>query len=164
MIYVARRKGAPNARRKLLPAKGLPVIMSSDEHPWSRIFPELRRFRSRGEAQEVLGKFEEAFGRFETQLLKRPKYWITLVASCVPGAIVMLWSVQSASYLSSILGPMAIFAGPILGTIWLSRQQWRRFLRQELNARGIPICMKCAYDLTGNESGVCPECGTRVES
>ena len=22
-------------------------------------------------------------------------------------------------------------------------------------------CHKCGYDLTGNESGVCPECGTR---
>lgn len=23
-------------------------------------------------------------------------------------------------------------------------------------------CQKCAYDLTGNESGVCPECGTAI--
>ena len=25
------------------------------------------------------------------------------------------------------------------------------------------VCRKCDYDLTGNESGVCPECGTPVE-
>jgi hypothetical protein len=25
-------------------------------------------------------------------------------------------------------------------------------------------CSKCRYNLTGNESGVCPECGTKVES
>lgn len=25
-----------------------------------------------------------------------------------------------------------------------------------------PVCRKCEYDLTGNETGVCPECGTRV--
>ena len=24
------------------------------------------------------------------------------------------------------------------------------------------ICQECAYDLTGNVSGVCPECGTKV--
>ena len=24
-------------------------------------------------------------------------------------------------------------------------------------------CRRCSYDLTGNESGVCPECGTKVE-
>ena len=27
-----------------------------------------------------------------------------------------------------------------------------------------PNCTKCGYDLTGNESGVCPECGTEIES
>ncbi len=25
-------------------------------------------------------------------------------------------------------------------------------------------CKACRYDLTGNESGVCPECGTEIES
>ena len=25
-------------------------------------------------------------------------------------------------------------------------------------------CQKCDYDLTGNESGRCPECGTKIES
>jgi len=25
------------------------------------------------------------------------------------------------------------------------------------------LCPKCQYDLTGNESGVCPECGTEVK-
>ena len=25
------------------------------------------------------------------------------------------------------------------------------------------LCVRCAYDLTGNESGVCPECGASVE-
>ncbi len=25
------------------------------------------------------------------------------------------------------------------------------------------LCLSCGYDLTGNESGVCPECGTEVE-
>ena len=24
------------------------------------------------------------------------------------------------------------------------------------------LCVKCAYDLTGNESGICPECGTEI--
>ena len=25
------------------------------------------------------------------------------------------------------------------------------------------LCLKCGYDLTGNESGVCPECGTAID-
>ncbi|GJM26413.1 MAG: hypothetical protein DHS20C16_28280 [Phycisphaerae bacterium] len=26
------------------------------------------------------------------------------------------------------------------------------------------LCTQCAYNLTGNESGVCPECGTKIKS
>ena len=26
------------------------------------------------------------------------------------------------------------------------------------------LCVKCAYDLTGNESGTCPECGTEIQA
>ena len=26
------------------------------------------------------------------------------------------------------------------------------------------LCLKCGYNLTGNMSGVCPECGTKVET
>ena len=29
--------------------------------------------------------------------------------------------------------------------------------------RRLGLCINCGYDLTGNESGICPECGTRVE-
>jgi hypothetical protein len=48
------------------------------------------------------------------------------------------------------------FASPpvLLGGYPLFRQ-WRR------RKRG--LCVKCAYDLTGNVSGVCPECGTEVK-
>jgi predicted membrane protein len=37
---------------------------------------------------------------------------------------------------------------------------WRR------EGRGLPAghCHRCGYDLTGNVSGVCPECGTELES
>ncbi len=42
---------------------------------------------------------------------------------------------------------MVLFRGPLL------RHRRRR--------RG--ACIKCGYDLTGNATGVCPECGTKVE-
>jgi hypothetical protein len=35
----------------------------------------------------------------------------------------------------------------------------RARIRQELRARGLPTCLQCGYDLTGNVSGACPECG-----
>src|SRR5262245_42439737 len=36
----------------------------------------------------------------------------------------------------------------------------RHSLRSRFTAR--PLCTSCGYDLTGNLSGVCPECGTAV--
>ncbi len=47
-----------------------------------------------------------------------------------------------------------IFA--ILPTIWLFKWNKRRKL-------GANICPNCAYDLTGNESGNCPECGVGAD-
>ncbi len=35
------------------------------------------------------------------------------------------------------------------------------FLRRPVKGAG--RCQQCGYDLTGNESGVCPECGTKTE-
>jgi hypothetical protein len=35
----------------------------------------------------------------------------------------------------------------------------RAFWKRRRNARG---CLGCGYDLTGNISGVCPECGAAV--
>jgi uncharacterized paraquat-inducible protein A len=43
--------------------------------------------------------------------------------------------------------------------IWLAFQQ-RRKSRQFSKIAG--RCLKCGYDLTKNQSGICPECGTPV--
>ena len=51
--------------------------------------------------------------------------------------------------------PALIFA--ILPTIWLFKWNKRRKL-------GPNACSSCGYDLTGNESGVCSECGAAITS
>lgn len=45
-----------------------------------------------------------------------------------------------------------------LPTLWMHRWLRRRKMRR---AAGIP-CRACFYDLTGNTSGICPECGTAI--
>ena len=40
----------------------------------------------------------------------------------------------------------------------------RAFLRKNLNEHGIPVCLKCGYDLRGSEGRRCPECGTESGS
>lgn len=57
-----------------------------------------------------------------------------------------------------------VFSGIVLlwafgpGIILLYKREWHR------RAKLIRVCHKCDYDLTGNVSGVCPECGTPVEA
>ncbi len=74
--------------------------------------------------------------------------WDKLVAS-VPSS----WSLHLLSMLCLIGFGIAI---------WFSRQDIRRRLRAQLAKKGIPVCIPCGYNLTGNESGVCPECGSAV--
>lgn len=51
--------------------------------------------------------------------------------------------------------PFLLFAAyPALAFI---RGPWRRHRRQRKG-----LCLKCGYDLTGNTSGRCPECGEAV--
>jgi uncharacterized paraquat-inducible protein A len=38
----------------------------------------------------------------------------------------------------------------------------RAWLRRTTARRALHSCPSCSYDLTGNVSGVCPECGTKV--
>jgi hypothetical protein len=37
-----------------------------------------------------------------------------------------------------------------------------RALRERLRELGVRVCLHCGYNLTGNVSGVCPECGERT--
>jgi hypothetical protein len=45
--------------------------------------------------------------------------------------------------------------------IWLIEDPGRR---QELQDQffAVPLCRQCEYNLTGNLSGICPECGTPI--
>ena len=52
------------------------------------------------------------------------------------------------------LGPL-IFGACCAGLLRLQLQYWERALRKG-------VCQKCSYNLTGNVSGICPECGTPV--
>ena len=53
--------------------------------------------------------------------------------------------------------------GAIAGVLFVMIvvEQRRKWLESERLRHG--LCIKCQYNLTGNVSGVCPECGTAVE-
>ncbi len=48
-------------------------------------------------------------------------------------------------------------------TILPLRWTWIALVRPRRRRR-FGLCVACAYDLTGNTSGVCPECATKVEA
>lgn len=43
--------------------------------------------------------------------------------------------------------------------VFLVRGRWRRQKRRRLG-----LCQNCSYNLTGNVSGVCPECGEKLDA
>jgi hypothetical protein len=47
----------------------------------------------------------------------------------------------------------------VLGWLGLQGSKLRRFLNER---RKVYHCHKCVYDLRGNLSGICPECGARI--
>lgn len=55
--------------------------------------------------------------------------------------------------------PIAVTAA--LPAAWLSLVLARRLLLPTMRKR-LGLCPSCGYDLTGNVSGTCPECGTPV--
>jgi len=81
------------------------------------------------------------------------------------GAIIMLEEDQyfTGSHIVAVQLP---FRWLVIGTsplpiAWLAvitRQFWRKRLART------GICRTCSYNLTGNTSGVCPECGSPVEA
>jgi hypothetical protein len=64
--------------------------------------------------------------------------------------------------LTAIIGfplwaPLLIF-GTYPSIALILSPHWRRRYRRERR-----LCLHCGYDLTGNVSNVCPECGTQIE-
>jgi hypothetical protein len=50
----------------------------------------------------------------------------------------------------------AIFGAFPVARVWAARRQ--------LRSRNYPTCVHCSYNLTGNVSGLCPECGKPIEN
>lgn len=57
-----------------------------------------------------------------------------------------VWFPTWIIFLIATYPTIAFIRGPL--------RRWRRWRRRRKG-----LCLKCGYNLTGNESGVCPECG-----
>lgn len=52
------------------------------------------------------------------------------------------------------------YVAGFVATLAVARRQRRKSVRSRRRANG--LCGECGYDLTGNKSGTCPECGMHV--
>ncbi len=138
--------------------------MTGAGYKLSKRYPELGRFASREEADKVVHAWKK-------QLMKMPRFWLGLVAyTCVMGitivsiliAIRPLVFVPGSMY-GGIVGGMTGGSGFLVLT-WFWRHRLRRFLRERLVASGIPVCLKCGYDLRGQTEPRCSECGTSFDA
>jgi len=128
-----------------------------------KLYPELQHFASPAEAKEAMRAWKK-------RMLKMPLFWLGLVGyTCGVGSLVFVilislrpWLHLSASMVGGIVGGVTVGSGGV-GLAWFWRHRCRRFLRQQLLASGIPICLKCGYDLRGSKER-CPECGNEFES
>jgi hypothetical protein len=129
---------------------------------WLSWFPELRRVETRAARREL---WRAAFH----PVLKSPTYWlIALVAQVGVQSIFRFAGVRCGHWVGIghvVMTYAATGAGAAVAaglTVWLVRNRLTRNLRRELIERGLPTCLVCGYDLTGNVSGTCPECGKGV--
>ncbi|MGD8453252.1 MAG: hypothetical protein PVJ57_15655 [Phycisphaerae bacterium] len=98
-------------------------------------------------------------------MLRWPSTWVTTAIAAlivIPLAIILTRVLAHLGvpdfFYSVITGGLAGCAGA-LGLRLPVRKRSRRFLRQCLIERGVPVCLHCGYDLRGQTAPRCPECG-----
>jgi len=128
----------------------------------SRLFPELDLARTPQERDEV---YQAASGKVH----RRWQFWVYVV---VAPSVVVVSLVLGVHMLRRALPWLPEFktwmVGVVAGVVlpltynFAFRRPLRTLIRKELLARRVPVCVKCGYDLRGQETSRCPECG--VES
>jgi hypothetical protein len=70
-----------------------------------------------------------------------------------------LYSAWTHSVAILIVVPIVTGLLPLI----VHRRAFRRSVREQIRAIGIPLCLHCGYNLTGIDSERCPECGKPAE-
>lgn len=135
--------------------------MPDEPHiPLAGLFPELSHFPDRAAR-------DAAFSSAKLRVIRAKRRWILLVAAMSGvGLAIALLGLGLKIVFGTNVAWLGSFAGPLTLLVWVwvaniaFRRPIQRDLREQLVARGVPICLACGYDLRGNTSGRCPECGS----
>ena len=123
---------------------------------YEKLFPELT-FVEPGPGRKRLIEHAMSWPRIHVAAL-------TLVM--IATGLFVLWDklIESVSSNWSLFVVYGFYPLALAVAVWSTRRGIRRRLRVQLVASGIPICIPRGYNLTGNVTGVCPECGTEIPS
>ena len=91
---------------------------------------------------------------FLAAVLRTGVVWSIGLLVFAPFVVLMVYG----SAVFAVVVVLALLAWATVG-LAVGINTWNRRLAEELG-----VCLICSYDLTGNESGICPECGTPTES
>lgn len=72
------------------------------------------------------------------------------------------WGLPGEGWVGGVIAgvyPLAV----VIGSQYLVREPLIRYLREQLVAKGVPICIDCGYDLRGQVDPRCPECGAAFD-
>ena len=97
--------------------------------------------------------------------LRRPRMWGVLIigqAAVMVALGVVLHGLPAQGNLFSWLLVRWVVISVVMGLFSIAFARYAvTLLRAELRHAATMCCLNCGYDLTGNESGTCPECGTQ---
>ncbi len=134
--------------------------MGKDRLARLRGYPEeLALFDNDAERKAVLE-------RFHWRLFLSWRFWLPLVLWSTSIVLIPFASLLVRRILPGI--PQAVVTMTVGGLViggsglaiqFLWRKPCQRYLREQLVAKGVPICLHCGYDLRGRSDPRCPECG-----
>jgi hypothetical protein len=102
---------------------------------------------------QAVGRYDEG-GGFEV---------VPCTASIDPARLAAVrndWHRRLDAPVGSVAHWQVVAATAVLPAGWASLRGRRAWVRRRRKAMG--LCLRCGYDLRGNVSGTCPECGSSV--
>lgn len=115
-------------------------------------YPELRNMNDENARRHCL--------RTARNRLVNALRWQLLIAYLIPVVVVIALTAGISiwyRFLWMLIGlqlALALF-------LYIHRHQFNNYLRETIKEL-TDCCTSCGYDLTGNDSGTCPECGTSI--
>ncbi len=127
------------------------------------------------EALQTVAEQRAAWHAVQRQVWRAPYPWfISLLAPAVFGFGIrfLMRPFGAALHVYSIMPPRvyevlfmaALSLSCSILSLWLLRGRFRRSMRVYLNEHGVPWCVICGLNRSGDNAERCPECGARSRS